>query len=99
MENDIIEILSDAMQEYLSDYEFEELCTRFGLTIEYEGVHPNHKKLITQLINQKFRDNHQRFLETILPKLLKRCEERILSTTWEVNVFDAATPISGPDRR
>ena len=32
--------------------------------------------------------DHSFFLETILPKLLHRCEERILNTTWEVNVFD-----------
>jgi hypothetical protein len=88
MEKETIEILSDAMQEYYGDYELEELCSRFGLKIDYEGVHPNHRKLVTQLITNKYRDNHQRFLETILPKLLKRCEERILNTTWEVNVFD-----------
>jgi len=58
------------------------------LKIEYLGIHPNHKKLVNQVISQKYRDNHRRFIETILPKLLKRCEERILDTTWEVNVFD-----------
>jgi len=88
MENEIIEILSDAMQEYFGDYEIEELCTRFGLTIEYTGIHPNREKLVKQLVSQKFRANHQKFLETILPKLLNRCEERILNTSWEVNVFD-----------
>jgi hypothetical protein len=88
MENETVEILSDAIKEYYGDYEFEELCSRFGLGIEYEGIHPNHRKLVHQLITQKYRDNYQRFLETILPKLLKRCEERILNTTWEVNVFD-----------
>jgi len=88
MENEIIEILSDAIREYFGDYELEELCTRFGLTIEYVGIHPNRKKLVKQLFSQKYRENYQRFLETILPKLLKRCEERISSTTWEVNVFD-----------
>jgi hypothetical protein len=88
MENENIEILSDAIKEYFGDYELEELCTRFGLTIDYMGGHPNRKKLVNLLISQKYRGNHQRFLETILPKLLKRCEERILSTTWEVNVFD-----------
>jgi hypothetical protein len=88
MENETIEILSDAIKEYYGDYEFEDLCSRFGLKIEYEGIHPNHRKLVYQLVSQKYRDNYRRFLETILPKLLKRCEERILNTTWEVNVFD-----------
>jgi hypothetical protein len=88
MENETIEILSDAIREYYGDYELEELCNRFGLKVEYLGVHPNHKKLVAQLIDQKYRINHQRFIETVLPKLLNRCEERILNTTWEVNVFD-----------
>jgi len=88
MEKETVEILSDAMKEYYGDYELEELCARFGLKIEYEGIHPNHRKLVNQLVTQKYRDSHHRFLETILPKLLKRCEERILNTTWEVNVFD-----------
>jgi hypothetical protein len=88
MEKETVEILSDAMKEYYGDYELEELCSRFGLKIDYEGIHPNHRKLVNQLVSQKYRDNHQRFLEAILPKLLKRCEERILNTTWEVNVFD-----------
>jgi hypothetical protein len=34
------------------------------------------------------RENHRRFLDDILSKLLRRCEDRILNTTWEVNVFD-----------
>jgi hypothetical protein len=88
MEKETIEILVDAMKEYYGDYELEELCARFGLKIEYDGVHPNHRKLVNQLVVNKYRDNHRRLLETILPKLLKRCEERILNTTWEVNVFD-----------
>jgi hypothetical protein len=88
MEKETVEILSDAIKEYYGDYELEELCSRFGLKIEFEGVHPNHRKLVNQLVTQKYRANYHRFLETILPKLLKRCEERILNTTWEVNVFD-----------
>ena len=66
MENETIEILSDAIREYFGDYELEELCTRFGLTIEYVGIHPNRKKLVKQVISQKYRENYQRFLETIL---------------------------------
>ncbi len=88
MEKETVEILSDAIKEYYGDYELEELCSRFGLKIEFEGVHPNHRKLVNQLVAQKYRDNYHRFLKTILPKLLSRCEERILNTTWEVNVFD-----------
>lgn len=88
MEKENIEILSDAIKEYFGNYEFDELCSRFGLEIEYVGIHPNRKKLVTELINRKYRDNNRRFLEAIVPKLLRRCEERILYSTWEVNIFD-----------
>jgi hypothetical protein len=88
MDSEYIEILSDAIKEYLGNYEFDELVSRFGLKIEYQNNHPNRKKLVTEVINQKYRDINRRFLEAILPKLQRRCKERILNTTWEVNIFD-----------
>ena len=88
METENTEILSDAIKEYFGNYEFDELCSRFGLKIEYNGAHPNREKLVTELITQKYRDNNRKFLEEILSRLLHRCEERILNSTWEVNIFD-----------
>ena len=88
MENENIEILSDAIKEYLGNYEFDELCSRFGMKIDYMGNHPNRKKLVTELITQKYRDGNRKFLEAILLKLVRRCEERILNTSWEVSIFD-----------
>ena len=88
METENIELLSDAIKEYFGNYELEELCGRFNIEIEHLGVNPNHKKLVTELMADKSRENHRRFLEDILSKLLRRCEDRILNTTWEVNVFD-----------
>jgi hypothetical protein len=88
MERENIEILSDAIKEYFGDYEFDELCGRFGLKIEYLRLQPNRKKLVTELITRKYDDHNRRFLEAVLPKLLHRCEERILNCTWEVNIFD-----------
>ena len=88
METENIEILSDAVKEYFGNYELEELCGRFNIEIEHLGVNPNHQKLVTGLMADMSRENHRRFLEDILAKLLRRCEDRILNTTWEVNVFD-----------
>lgn len=88
MEAENIEILSDAIKEYFGNYELEELCSRFNVELEYLGVHPNHQKLVSGLMADTSRENHRRFLEDILSKLLRRCEDRILNTTWEVNVFD-----------
>jgi hypothetical protein len=88
METENIELLSDAIKEYFGNYELEELCGRFNIEIEHLGANPNHKKLVTGLMADKSRENHRRFLEDMLSKLLRRCEDRILNTTWEVNVFD-----------
>jgi len=88
METENIEILSDAIKEYFGNYELEELCGRFNIEIEHLGVNPNHKKLVTELMADNSRENHRKFLEDILAKLLRRCKDRILNTTWEVNVFD-----------
>ena len=88
MEPENIEILTDAIKEYFGNYELEELCGRFNVEIEHLGVNPNHQKLVTGLMADTSRENHRRFLEDILSKLLRRCEDRILNTTWEINVFD-----------
>ena len=88
MKTENIEILSDAIKEYFGNYELEELCGRFNIKIEHLGINPNHQKLVTELMANKFRENYRRFLEDILSKLLRRCEDRILNTTWEVNIFD-----------
>ena len=88
MHTENIEILSDAIREYFGNYELEELCGRFNIEIEHQGVNPNHKKLVAGLMANTSRENHRRFIEDILSKLLRRCEDRILNTTWEVNVFD-----------
>lgn len=88
MENENIEILSDAIKEYFGNYEFDELCSRFGMKIDYMGVHPNRKKLVAELFTRKYHGNNRKFLEAILLKLVRRCEERILNTTWEVSIFD-----------
>jgi len=88
MDAESIEILIDAVKEYFGNYELEELCGRFNIEIEHLGVNPNHEKLVTGLMADTSRENHRRFLEDILAKLLRRCEDRILNTTWEVNVFD-----------
>jgi hypothetical protein len=88
METEYIELLLDAIKEYFGNYEFDELSSRFGLKIEYQDSVPDRKKLITELVTHKYRDKNQKFLEVILSKLLHRCEERILNSTWEVNIFD-----------
>lgn len=87
MQREYIEILTNAIEEYFGKYEFDELCGRFCLTIEFRGRHRDRRKLANKLITDN-RGNHRKFLEAIVPKLVRRCEERILNSTWEVNIFD-----------
>jgi len=98
MDAESIEILTDAIKEYFGNYELEELCGRFNIEIDHLGVNPNHQKLVTGLMADASRENHRRFLEDILSKLLRRCEDRILNTTWAVNVFDSIQLVKTPVR-
>jgi hypothetical protein len=87
MNQETVNILADAIKEYYGDYELEELCNQYNVDIDYLGVSPNHKKLASKLISKKSQ-NYQRFLEKIVPDLSQRCNDRILNSTWEDNVFD-----------
>lgn len=87
MESENINILADAIKEYYGNYELEELCNQFNIEVDFLGVSPNHKKLANKLIVQGAY-NYRRLLEKILPELFRRCNHRILNSTWESNVFD-----------
>ena len=82
-----IEILTDAIKEYYGNYELEELCNQFNVDVDYLGVNLNHVKLADKLV--KTNDfSHRKLLSKLLQDLVQRCNQRILNTTWESNVFD-----------
>jgi hypothetical protein len=82
-----IEILVDAIKEYYGNYELEELCNQFNIDVDYLGVNLNHLKLANKLIGQNDY-GHKKLLAKLLQDLVQRCQQRILNTTWESNVFD-----------
>jgi hypothetical protein len=82
-----IEILTDAMKEYYGNYELEELCNQFNVEVDYLGVNLNHGKLANKLVSHND-FGHQQMLAKLLQDLVKRCDQRILNSTWESNVFD-----------
>jgi hypothetical protein len=82
-----IEILSDAIKEYYGNYELEELCNQFNVDVDYLGVNLNHTKLASDLVHHD-RHGHRQLLSRLLKDLLQRCDQRILNSTWESNVFD-----------
>ena len=82
-----VEILSDAIKEYYGNYELEELCNLYNVEVDYLGVNLNHLKLANKLV-EKNDYNHRKLLEKLIQDLVQRCNQRILNTTWESNVFD-----------
>jgi len=82
-----IEILTDAIKEYYGNYELEELCDQFNVDVDYMGVNLNHVKLANDLVSHD-RHSHRQLLSRLLQDLVQRCDQRILNSTWESNVFD-----------
>lgn len=82
-----IEILTDAIKEYYGNYELEELCDQFNVDVDYLGVNLNHVKLANELVRHD-RHSHRQLLSRLLQDLVQRCDQRILNSTWESNVFD-----------
>jgi len=82
-----VEILTDAIKEYYGNYELEELCNQFNVDVDYLGVNLNHVKLASNLVSHNDYA-HQQLLMKLLQDLMQRCDQRILNSTWESNVFD-----------
>ena len=82
-----VEILTDAIKEYYGNYELEELCNQFNVDVDYLGVNLNHVKLASDLVSHNDY-GHQQLLVKLLQDLMQRCDQRILNSTWESNVFD-----------
>ena len=82
-----IEILTDAIKEYYGNYELEDLCHQFNVDVDYLGVNLNHVKLANDLVRND-RHSHRQLLSRLLQDLVQRCDQRILNSTWESNVFD-----------
>jgi hypothetical protein len=87
MSTKAVEILTDALKEYYGNYELEELCNQFNIDVDYLGVNLNHVKLASNLVSHND-FGHQQMLAKLLQDLVQRCDQRILNSTWESNVFD-----------
>ncbi|MDX1707852.1 MAG: hypothetical protein R3274_04585 [Desulfobacterales bacterium] len=82
-----IDILTDAIKEYYGNYELEDLCNQYNVDVDYLGVNLNHIKLANDLVRDD-RHGHRKLLSKLLQDLVHRCDQRILNSTWESNVFD-----------
>ncbi len=87
MNNEKLEMLADAIKEYYTNYELDDLSGQFGVDITYQGADPDYMKLAKTLTTTNDRQSTQRFLKALIPDLLKRCNERIANSTSEDLIY------------
>ena len=87
MNNESIEMIADAIKEYYSNYEIDDLCKQFDIEIDYRGADPDYIKLAQNLSETTGLHNTQRFFKALLPDLLKRCNERVANSTSEDLIY------------
>jgi hypothetical protein len=87
MDPENVKNLADALKDYFSQYELEDLCRRFGVVLNYSGTSPNLRRLAGDLLSNPQADQNRQFLRTLIGELLKRCQEQIQNTTREDNLY------------
>jgi hypothetical protein len=87
MDPENVSNLEDALKDYFSQYELEDLCRRFGVVLTYSGTSPNLRRLAGDLLSNPQTDQNRQFLHTLIGELLKRCREQIQNTTREDNLY------------
>jgi hypothetical protein len=87
MDPENVKNLVDALKDYFSQYELEDLCRRFGVVLNYSGTSPNLRRLAGDLLSNSPTDRNRQFLHTLVGELLQRCQEQIQNTTREDNLY------------
>jgi hypothetical protein len=82
-----IKNLADAVKDYFSQYELEDLCRRFGIVLNYSGTSPNLRRLAGDILSNPDTDQNRQFLHTLISALSERCQEQIQNTTREDNLY------------
>lgn len=86
MKSDTDKMLADALGEYFSPYELEDLCERFDIKLDYSGNQPNLLNLSRKLVQQGDA-RKRRFLAALVNVLFKRCRDRIDHTVHEDSLY------------
>lgn len=87
MDPENVKNLADALKDYFSQYELEDLCRRFGVVLNYSGTSPNLRRLAGDILSKPQADQNRQFLHTLISELLERCQEQIQNTTREDNLY------------
>jgi hypothetical protein len=82
-----IKTLIDAINEYFSQYELEDLCSQYNISLDYSGTKPDHTKLAQKLLTYTDDGNNRRFLKALLEDLLGKCRETIENLPLQDNLY------------
>ena len=74
---DSVKLLAEAIKEYFSQYELEEMCGHYEIVLEYIGTSPNHQLLAQKLLGDLRSGQNRQFLIALLDDMLMRCDDRI----------------------
>jgi hypothetical protein len=87
MADESVKTLVDAVNEYFSQYELEDLCSQHNITLDYSGTKPDHMGLANNLLANIDAGNNRRFLKALLEDLMVRCRETIENLPLEDNLY------------
>ncbi len=87
MTTESVKTLAEAMNEYFSQYELEELCGQFEISLVYSGTKPDHLKLATNAISDLDSGKNRRFLMALVDGLLERCRQTIENLPMSDNLY------------
>jgi len=87
MYTESIKTLAEAMNEYFSQYELEELCGQFEIHLVYSGTKPDHLKLAKNLMSDLDSEKNRRFLHALVDDLLARCQQTIENLPMNDNLY------------
>ncbi len=87
MYTESVKTLAEAMNEYFSQYELEELCGQFGIHLVYSGTKPDHLRLAKNLMSDLDAEKNRRFLHALLDDLLARCRQTIENLPMGDNLY------------
>lgn len=87
MYTESVKTLAEAVNEYYSQYELEELCGQFDIHLVYTGTKPDHLKLSKKVMADLDSEKNHRFLHALLEDLLAKCRQTIDNLPKSDNLY------------
>ena len=86
-EEQAAETLADALKEYYSAYEVDDICSNAGISVDYRGSEPDYHKFALKLSSKAYQEPIQNFLRQICSDLIVRVQEKMELASAEDVIF------------